>query len=241
MTLRPLRRWLTAAVLAPALTAAHARPAIPVLVHQPAQQSMTATLQLPGQLLPEVDLHQQQIDIATPLITLVGRAESDPVGGYDAANNGYPLDLGSDGIRKVFGRPAAEVTVGELLLAQSQRRIHAVGRYQIIGITLQLLVRERCITGAELFTDRVQDRAFLCLIQAKRPAVWHFITTGRGLIAAADAMAMEWASMPYKHGGSFYSNGRDRAHASRSELFAALKSVRTLWLGNTASQAEDIS
>lgn len=173
--------------------------------------------------------------VVEPLTELVGDAEADSVGGYDAANNGYPLDLGKDGFLKVFGRPTSEVTVGEILLAQAQRRIHAVGRYQIIGITLQSLVDARCITGSELFTEAVQDRAFLCLIKKNRPAVWRYISTGQGIVAAANAMAREWASMPYTHGGSYY-GGSDRAHATRAELFDALEAVRANYVGRLADQ-----
>lgn len=160
-----------------------------------------------------------------PLVELIGKAESDSVGGYDAANNGQAMDLGNSGVLKVFGRPASEVTVGEFLLAQAQHRIHAVGRYQIIGVTLRELVDSRCISGAELFTDDVQDRAFLCLIKQKRPAIWHYISTGQGLTRAANALALEWASMPWTHGGTAYGAG-DRAHATRAQVFAVLERVR---------------
>lgn len=164
-------------------------------------------------------------DVVEPLTELIGKAESDEVGGYDAANAGRAMDLGHDGLLKVFGRPASEVTVGEILLAQAQRRLHAVGRYQVIGVTMRELVDARCISGSELFTDEVQDRAFLCLIKAKRPAVWHYISTGQGLTRAANALALEWASMPWTHGRTYYGAG-DRAHATRAQVFAALEQVR---------------
>lgn len=178
----------------------------------------------------------EPVDVFEPLTELVGKAESDDVGGYDAANAGYPMDLGRDGLVKVFGRPASEVTVGEILLAQDQGRLHAVGRFQIIGVTLQKLVDARCITGAELFTDRVQDRAFRCLIENHRPAVWHYLKTGDGIEQAADAMALEWSSLPWRNGHSYY-GGADRAHATREQLIAALEAVRR----NALSDAEGLS
>lgn len=168
--------------------------------------------------------------VVKPLTKLVGKAESDSVGGYDAANNGYPLDLGRNGFPKVFGRSTSEVTVGEILLAQDQRRIHAVGRYQIIGITLKGLVRARCLSGSQLFTEKAQDKAFVCLIKKNRPAVWRYISTGHGIVRAANAMAREWASMPYTHGRSYY-GGSDKAHATRDELFSALEAVRANYAG----------
>jgi len=174
--------------------------------------------------------------VVEPLTELVGMAEADPVGGWNAANNGYPLDLGKDGFIKVFGRPTSEVTVGEILLAQAQRRIHAVGRYQIIGITLKGLVAARCISGSQLFTEKVQNDAFICLIKKNRPAVWRYISTGQGIVPAANAMSREWASMPYSHGRSYY-GGADKAHATRAELFDALEAVRANYLG-TLTQSE---
>lgn len=173
--------------------------------------------------------------VLEPLTDLVGMAESDPVGGYDAANNGYPLDLGRDGFLRVFGRSTSEVTVGEILLAQAQRRIHAVGRYQIIGVTLRGLVRARCISGSQLFTEEVQDSAFICLIKKNRPSVWRYISTGQGLVAAANGMSREWASMPYTHGRSYY-GGADSAKATRSELFDALEAVRSRFVGRLGHQ-----
>ena len=164
--------------------------------------------------------------IAEPLSSLIAKGESSSAGGYDAANNGQAMDLGRSGIVRVFGRKADQVSVAEILAAQAQRLIHAVGRYQIIGSTLQQLVDQRCITAAQLFSTAVQDQAFLCLIQDKRPAVWRFITTGDGLSQAADALSMEWASMPYRNGRTFYSNGSDRAHATRADLLAALEACR---------------
>ena len=174
---------------------------------------------------PAVEAPPSVTEITKPLADLIGKGESDTVGGYDAANAGRPLDLGHNGITKVFGRTSSEVTVGELLLAQAQGRIHAVGRYQIIGVTLKEIVTNRCISGSELFTEEVQDRAFLCLIKKKRPAVWHYLSTGKRLAAAADALALEWASMPWRHGGSYY-GGQDQAHATRPQVVEALQAVR---------------
>lgn len=174
-------------------------------------------------------------DVIKPLTSLVGKAESDLAGGYDAANNGRPLDLGRDGMKKVFGRRAAEVTVSEIQRAQDERRIHAVGRYQIIGITLDSLVKARCIDGRELFTREVQDNAFACLIRRNRPAIWRFIESGYGIEAAANGMAREWSSMPYTHGRSYY-GGADKAHATRAQLFNALTVARSNYAGTLTQQ-----
>ena len=166
-----------------------------------------------------------QSEILEPLADMIGGAESDTVGGYDAANNGYPMDLGKDGLIKRFGRPAAQIKVAEIMHAQSVRRVHAVGRYQIIGKTLRAAVNWKCISREELFTPEVQDRAMYCLIKYKRPAVWQYLTTGKSLHRAANHLALEWSSMPWTDGFSYYSGG-DRAHVTRAKVFKVLQAVR---------------
>lgn len=165
------------------------------------------------------------IEVIAPLTDLIGEAESDKVGGYDAANNGYPMDLGRDGLVKHFGRPAAEVTIGEILLAQDQGHLHAVGRYQVIGVTLQKVVDLRCAEGHQLFDQETQDSIALCLMKLKRPAVWRFLRTGEGLERAADHLSYEWASLPYYDGRSYY-GGWDQAKVTRAEVLAALRASR---------------
>ena len=195
----------------------------------------TASLEPPEAALPEAAKPLTTAQVVEPLAGLVGKAESDLVGSYDAANNGRPLDLGRNGFLKVFGRSTAEVTVSEIQRAQDRGRIHAVGRYQIIGITLDSLVKSRCINGRQLFTKEVQDNAFVCLIKRNRPAVWSYIETGLGIESAANGMAREWASLPYVHGRSYY-GGADKAQATRAELFTALEIARGNYSGTLTQQ-----
>ena len=135
------------------------------------------------------------------------------------------MDLGKDGLKKHFGREAGKVTVGEILLAQDQGRLHAVGRYQVIGVTMQEVVDLRCVDGRDYFNEETQDRILVCLLQHKRPQIWRYLTTGHGLYSAARSVAYEWASMPYTDGRSYYLGG-DRAHATRAELINALDATR---------------
>lgn len=173
--------------------------------------------------------------VVKPLAGLIGSAESDNVGGYDAANNGRPMDLGRDGLRKHFGREAGKVTVGEILLAQAQGRLHAVGRYQVIGMTMQEVVDLRCVDGRDYFNQETQDRILICLLQHKRPQIWHYLTTGKGIHTAARSLAYEWASMPYTDGRSYH-GGWDKAKTTRSELFNALEAARSNYLGRLGRQ-----
>ena len=160
-----------------------------------------------------------------PLTDLIGRAESDNVGGYNAANAGQAMDLGTNGLQKHFGRPASEVTVGEVLLAQELGRLHAVGRYQVIGSTMRELVERRCISGADTLDKVTQDRLAVCLMRYKRPRIWHYITTGKGLQGAANSLALEWASFPWADGRTYYPSG-NAVKVTRGQVVNALKLAR---------------
>lgn len=173
------------------------------------------------QVVPVVTLSE----VLEPLADLIGMAESDRVGGYNAANTGTPMDLGTNGFVRYFGQPSSEVTVRNIVSAHSWGNLHAVGRYQIIGTTLRGLVEDGCIHLDEFFTPEVQDRAFACLLQKKRPDVWAYLRGGVDAEAAMDSLAMEFASMPQWDGTSYY-GGNDRAHATRSQVFDALIATR---------------
>ncbi|WP_186525238.1 hypothetical protein [Synechococcus sp. SYN20] len=165
--------------------------------------------------------------VLAPLADLVAKGESTTMGGYNAANRGRASDLGRDGLSAVFGgRDCSEITIGEILLAQGQRRLHAAGRYQIIGITMPMAVRSAGLSGADMFSPENQDRLFLALLKNKRPLVWLYINglSGNGL-GAADAMSREWSSIAYWDGRSYYGGG-DRAHVSREEILSELEQTR---------------
>lgn len=166
--------------------------------------------------------------VLAPLADLVALGESETVGGYNAANRGRAMDLGKEGLRKVFdGRDCSEITIGEILLAQAQRRLHAAGRYQIIGITMPKAVRQAGLSGADMFSPENQDKLFLALIKFKRPAVWAYLNGHNNHAGAADAMAREWASIAYWDGASYYaSGGGDRAHVSREQILSELAQTR---------------
>lgn len=154
----------------------------------------------------------------------MGRGESETAGGYNAANNGSPMDLGSRGLSRFFGRDCSQVTIGQVMAAQGRYQLHAVGRYQIVGTTLRAAVAWAGLARSDRFTPENQDRLFLALIQHKQPAVWAYLKGSGSLNAAAVGMAREWSSMPSPWGGSYYAG--DRSHASRSELLAALRASR---------------
>ena len=167
-----------------------------------------------------------------PLADLVASTESDPAGGFNAANNGRAMDLGKNGLIKVTGRDCSEVTIGEVMMLQQQKRLHAVGRYQLIGSTMELAVRWAGLSGSNMFTPDNQDRLFKALVQMKRPMVWGYITREHDDVEKAiNGLAAEWAGMPTASGRTFYPNG-NRAHASPMTVEEVLGMSRSLYFNS---------
>ena len=115
-------------------------------------------------------------------LNIIGKYESDPVGGYNAinqigTNDGRGVQGYSGDIRKMSqhgGRPLTDFTVGEILQLQSdpgssmsndqwiaQGKLHAVGRYQFIGPTFKSEVQRQGIDINSKFTPKLQDQMAL--------------------------------------------------------------------------------
>lgn len=130
----------------------------------PATMSITPTEGIKGQAL-----------------DVLGKYESDGVGGYNAVNQIGINDgrgvLGYSGDYRNLGSKAlTDMTLGEIMDLQAPRpgmsndqwiaqgRLHAVGRYQFIGTTLKAWVNRLGISPDTKFTPAVQDRLALALM-----------------------------------------------------------------------------
>ena len=110
-------------------------------------------------------------------LDVLGKYESDPVGSYNAMNEG-----GADGGRTVVGRSGpskgiiganlVDLTVGEVLELQRAGRIHAAGRYQFIGNTLPGVVQRAGVPMDALFNERTQDLLGLTLLRERGINPW---------------------------------------------------------------------
>ena len=122
--------------------------------------------------------------------------ESAGAGGYNAVNQGgeaggtkIPAGFYSGDFRNMTqhgGRDLTTMTIGEIMDLQAdpgkskmsnaewvrQGKLHAVGRYQIIGSTLKGLVKRLGISRDEKFTPQLQDRLFLSLLKSGGPGQW---------------------------------------------------------------------
>ncbi|AOO10388.1 hypothetical protein RW03080701_012 [Synechococcus phage S-RIM8] len=122
------------------------------------------------------------------LLNLIGKYESDSVGGYNAVNQG-----GADGGHTALGysgdyrnapfngakKSLTDMTVREIMEKQrddgslsdaqwkKSGKLHAVGRYQIIGKTLKSLVDRGVISPNDKFDKATQDKAGIALIKGR--------------------------------------------------------------------------
>ncbi len=70
----------------------------------------------------------------------------------------------------------------------------AAGAYQIINRTLNGLIRDMGLTGAELFSKGMQDRMAIQLMEGR--GLRKFLAGGMDREAFGEEMAKEWASIP---------------------------------------------
>lgn len=162
------------------------------------------------------------VDISA-LADVIGAAESDEVGGYNAANAGYPMDLGRDGLISLSGRPCEQITLGEIKKWQQRGLLYAVGRYQLVPRTLKEAAKFGGIPDSAPFSPATQDKLLIATIKIKRPTVLSYLQGKTTRDAAMLALAKEWAGLPTPSGKSYYQgvNG-NRAHVTVSAVHKAL-------------------
>jgi hypothetical protein len=170
-----------------------------------------------------------------PVATVLAKGEGD----WDSVNRGRAGDT-PGGIKAIAGKTFSELTVSEVQRLQ-RGEIFAVGRYQFIPSTLSYAIEKAGIDSSELFTPEVQDRLLKALLFFKRPAIGAYITGESDDIAKAlDEMALEWASVAWRHGRSYYaSTGGNRASITRYEASLALRQARVLHLESQTEESND--
>ena len=127
-------------------------------------------------------------------LDVLGKYESDSVGGYDAVNQygikggrgtlGYSGDI--KGMVQHGGKSLTSMSIREIMELQAETgqsmqswidegRLHAVGRYQFIGSTLASVVRQTGINVDEKFTPAVQDYLAGYLLAKSRNGIGQWI------------------------------------------------------------------
>ena len=166
-------------------------------------------------------------------------------GGVNSVNRGNAGDT-PGGAKSIFGENLTDMTVSEIYAAQQSGKVFAVGKYQIIPITMPGFINYLRGQGIDpdktKFTEKIQDFYKPYTVDVKRPAVGNYLR-GKATINDANlALAAEFASIgvPYnmkkgsyngtwpksdiKKGDSLYSGvGGNKASISPEEIQASLR------------------
>ena len=172
---------------------------------------------------------------AATLFSVISRGE----GGVNSVNRGNAGDT-PGGAKSIFGKNLTDMTVSQIYNAQQSGQVFAVGKYQIIDITMpgfiNYLKRKGIDPDTTRFTEGVQDYFKSYVINEKRPIVGKYL---RGetdnKVEAAQALAREFASIGLSYpeagrqrGQSRYAGtGNNAASISPEEIQSALERSRS--------------
>jgi GH24 family phage-related lysozyme (muramidase)/LysM repeat protein len=168
-----------------------------------------------------------------PLGKLIFRGESQGAGGYNAYNTGRAGDSSRP-------RDLTSMTLGQVMKAQANGELFAVGKYQVIPATMKEAVANLKLNPNDKFDASMQEKIFNdFLIDEKRPQIRDYVTgetSGTsGLQKAQLAVAQEFASVasPYT-GKSYYDGDSGGNHSSitAGECGTALNQMRTQYQDN---------
>jgi muramidase (phage lysozyme) len=142
-------------------------------------------------IAPEPAATDPRIDL---LLSLIGSAEAGRAG-YNAIHNRA---------RVLPDKLPTEMTVQEIIdwIDATPRQNHAIGRYQIIPMTLSYLIAAEDIPLTAVFSPALQDRLALRLIEdAGLP---EFLSGQMAPADFLDSLAFVWAGLPLRSGLSAY-------------------------------------
>jgi hypothetical protein len=172
-----------------------------------------------------------------PLLDLIARHESESAAAAQGVGSGYEVVVWQAFRVYPPSPPLTSMTVAQVLewqaeairryrqRMQSRAGYSAAGRYQIIRSTLQGLV-DSDWKMTDLFDRDTQDLLALNLLRRRG---WDRWIAGRLADAAfADALSMEWASLPFRTGRSYYDGDLhgNRSLVSRQELMTVLQRIK---------------
>ena len=160
-------------------------------------------------------------------------------GGYNSINRGNAGDT-PGGAKSVFGKDLTDMTVGEVMSLQQQRKVYAVGKYQLIPSTMKEFVANTDVNPSDKFDAATQEKFKDYVINFKRPEVGRYIRgESDDRTAAAQGLAREFASVgaampetiegfqPAERGDTLYGGqGDNAASIDPAEIEAALDAAR---------------
>ncbi len=158
------------------------------------------------------------------------------IGKYESRNNYNLCNKTKGGLSVVKNLVLSDFTLGEIQKKQKDRDLFAVGRYQIIPITMKGAVKSLNLKSNMQFDEDLQDRIFEeYLIDIKRPKIINYLEGNGSIEDAMYSTAKEWASVAVEKGKniskgrvavggqSYYvGDGLNKAHISTEEIKKAL-------------------
>mgnify|MGYP000306625287 CR=1 FL=1 len=165
--------------------------------------------------------------------------------GYNAYNRGTK---GGRILGPVGPKELVKMTIGEIKAHQARgiddtERLFAVGKYQMIPVTLKEGTRKLGIPDSAKYSPEIQETLFaMYLLKDKRPDIPRYVQGEGDAYKAQLAGAKEWASIgcPPGHpkaGKSYYGSG-NHASISAADFLAALDEAKvnyTKYLGQGAT------
>ena len=183
---------------------------------------------------------QVDLDRLRPLLDFISKGE----GGYESMNNGTKdgkIVGSTHNAAASLGKPIAEFTVAEMRKEmnkpRSERRVFAVGRYQIIPKTFDIAVKGAGLKDDDLLIPENQDKlGYGLLVGGKRPALAKWLKgESNDINAALTDLAKEWASFPVPEGtkrkGKVLDAGTSYYAAEGNKASHNLEDVRKALLG----------
>ena len=146
------------------------------------------------------------------ILDLIGKRESDSVGGFNAVNQigtagGHGVDGYSGDYRKApfnkSGKDLTSMSIAEIMKLQhddgnmsneewkKSGKLHAVGRYQIIGSTLKGLIDQGVARPGDTFNEATQNKLAAALVKQTRGSVDALKSTWIGLQHESDSAVAE--------------------------------------------------
>lgn len=147
------------------------------------------------------------------LLDFVGKIE---------ARGDYNMLVGGKANSNLTNMTIKEVLDLQTSMARSgKHESTAVGKYQIIKKTLQGLVNSRVVSLDDVFNSATQDKLAMALM--KQRGLDSYKAKKISADQFADNLSMEWASLPFRTGKSYYDKvGSNRSLVSRNDFLSML-------------------
>ena len=207
------------------------------------QQKSDLTQSQESAVQPQTKLMGGGVGKYAPLFDLIAKGE----GGYNSINRGSAGDS-PGGAAKYFGKNLTDMTVGEIMDLQAQKKVHAVGKYQIVAGTMKDFVARGGVSRGDMFNAKTQEKFPHYVVYKKRPTVAKYLEGKASLNDAILALSAEFASIGVPEdtpagaasrigligypksfrpkGTTFYAETSNRAHTTPEDVGSALQRIK---------------